>query len=187
VSETITILRAHGRRLAKLIRADGSIEDYDSARTFDLFEVQVADLVSLQRLLERLERRQDCCVVRGAIADSARVKGVRRLLYTDPETGDEPTLHEVPRRWVALDFDHLLRPDWIAPADLLGCACVAIRTLPGEFQNAAFVVQATASHGLKPGIRLRLWCWLTRPVSGAELKYGCVRHLSIAPSSAPTR
>ena len=33
-------------------------------------------------------------------------------------------------------------------------------------------MQATASHGLKPGVRLRLWYWLDRPVCGNELKYG---------------
>jgi hypothetical protein len=77
----------------------------------------------------------------------------------------------VPRRWVALDFDGVSKPDWIDPADLLGCACVAIRTLPIEFRQATFIVQATACHGLKPGIRIRLWGWMSRPVYGAELKY----------------
>ena len=32
-------------------------------------------------------------------------------------------------------------------------------------------IQATSGHGIKPGIRLRLWHWLDRPTSGAELKY----------------
>lgn len=31
------------------------------------------------------------------------------------------------------------------------------------------MVQATASHGIKPGCRLRLWYWLDRPTTGAEL------------------
>ena len=77
----------------------------------------------------------------------------------------------MPRSWVALDFDHLPRPHWIDPSDLLGCASVAIGTLPLAFQGATFIVQATASHGLKPGIRIRLWTWLSRPVVGAELKW----------------
>jgi hypothetical protein len=35
---------------------------------------------------------------------------------------------------------------------------------------ASSVVQATAGHGLKPGLRLRLWYWLDRPVCGSALK-----------------
>jgi hypothetical protein len=169
--ETITILRSRARRLAKLVCADGTIEHYDHTRTFDLTEIQIVDFNALERLLCRLERRRDCCVVRGAIADPARTKRCRRLLHPDRETHDAPTLREVPRRWLAIDFDHLTRPEWIDPTDLLGCACVAIQTLPAEFQKARFIVQATGSHGLKPGIHIRLWCWLSRPTIGGELKY----------------
>jgi hypothetical protein len=170
-AETVTILRTRGRCLAKTIAANGTITGYDEVKTVDIFEQPIADLEALRRLLRKLEQRWDCCIVRGKAADPERCRGVRRLLYADRETGDLPTLVEVPRRWVALDFDNLDRPDWIEPTDLLGCAVVAIRTLPASFQQARFIVQATASHGLKPGIRLRLWAWLARPVTGSELKY----------------
>jgi hypothetical protein len=171
MTDTITVLRAHGRRLAKAVNADGSIEDYDLVRTVDLAEVQVEGLAGLGALLQRLAAHRDCCVVRGRIADASRVKGVRRLLHRDTESGDEPTLREEPRRWAALDFDSLARPDWIEHGDLLACGCVAIEVLPDAFRSAGFVVQATAGHGLKPGIRIRLWCWLSRTTSGSELKY----------------
>jgi hypothetical protein len=42
--------------------------------------------------------------------------------------------------------------------------------LPPEFHDAQCIAQATAGHGYKPGLRLRLWYWLNRPVSGVELK-----------------
>jgi len=171
MSETITVLRACGRRLAKVVRSTGSFESYDRARTVDLTAVGIDGVDSLEALLCRLERRRDCCVVRGAIADRMRTRGVRRLLHRDPATGDEPTLREAPQRWAALDFDSLLQPDWIQSTDLPGCACVAIATLPNEFRRVRFIVQATAGHVLKPGIHLRLWCWLSRPTTGAELKY----------------
>jgi hypothetical protein len=168
-TDSITIMRSKWRRLAKTIHADGTIQGYDDAKTFDLIEVPVGDLAALRRLLQRLEHRPDCTVVRGAIADQDRTRHVRRLKRLNG--GDLPTLIEVPRLWVALDFDTLPRPDWMDPSDLLGCACVAIRKLPVEFHNTTFLVQATASHGLKPGINIRLWAWLDRPVSGTELKY----------------
>jgi hypothetical protein len=180
VSEAITILRARARRLAKLICADGTIVDYDKARTFDLIEIAVADIDALDRLVRRLERRRDCCIVRGAVAVKYG-NAVRRLLHPDPSTGDQPTLCEVPRRWLALDFDLPSRPDWIDPTDLLSCARFAIETLPTEFRHARFIVQATSGHGIKPGIRIRLWCWLSRPTIGAELKYW-LRRVPVDPS-----
>jgi hypothetical protein len=169
--ESITVLRANGRRLAKTIHPDGTIDHYGQVRTVDLSQRPLASLAALERLLRFLEHRRDCCILRGAPADRNRVKAVRRLLYTDRETGEAPTIIEAPRRWVALDIDEMPRPDWVEPSDLPACACVAIRKLPDEFQQATFVVQATASHGLKPGIRIRLWAYLSRPITGAELKY----------------
>jgi len=169
VSDTVTVLRARGRRLGKRIRADGTIEAYDNARSFDLIEIAVAGLDDIQELLRRLERCRNCGIVRGAISDPARTRGVRRLLY--PDGADQPTLREVPRRWLALDIDTLPRPEWIAIDDLVSCGRLAIETLPTEYRRARFIVQATGGHGLKPGVRMRLWCWLSRAVGGGELKH----------------
>jgi hypothetical protein len=170
LGDTITVIRARGRRLSKLIDATGSVENYDAARTFDISEVPVVDLPALERLLWQLLRRSDCAIVRGGIANPIRIRGVRRLLYPDPDTGDAPTLRDVPRRWLALDFDRLSRPDQIAPQDLVACARVATETLPDAFREVQSIVQATARHGIAPGIRLRLWYWLDRLTTGAELK-----------------
>jgi hypothetical protein len=171
MSDGITIVHARGRRLAKTVRADGEIEGYDSAKTVDLFAAEIADLDALGSVLRRLEHDHDHCVVRGGIADPSRVKGVRRLLHHDRDSGDEPTLCEMPRQWLALDFDTLPLPAGIQPEDLIGCGRAAIQSLPVEFSRVRTIVQATASHGLKPGARLRLWYWLDRPVCGDELKY----------------
>jgi hypothetical protein len=42
--------------------------------------------------------------------------------------------------------------------------------LPPPFRQATGIVQASAGHGIKPGCRLRLWFWCSRPMAGAELK-----------------
>jgi hypothetical protein len=170
LGDTFTIIRARGRRLAKLIGATGAVESYDAARIFDLVEMRVAHLPSLECLLWRLLRRSDCAIVRGGIADPARVRGVRRLLHPDPDTGEAPSLRDVPRRWLTLDIDDVPRPDEIAACDLAACARIAIEALPGGFHEVRCIVQATASHGIAPGIRLRLWYWLDRLTSSTELK-----------------
>jgi hypothetical protein len=51
LGDTITIIRAPARRLSKLVSATGAVESCDAARTFDMAEVPVANLPSLERSL----------------------------------------------------------------------------------------------------------------------------------------
>jgi hypothetical protein len=173
----ITILHAPGRRLAKTITAGAVAGGYDRTRTFNLRSRDVADLAGLADALRDLFPRLDCAVVRGAIADPSRTQRVRRLLHADPETGTAPTLLDVPRSWVALDVDGVPLPAATDPRDLAACAAAVVPLLPPAFAAAACIVQATASHGIKPGARLRLWYWLSRPLTCAE----CRRWLDSAP------
>ena len=168
--DVITVLRARrGKRLAKLICASG-IVDFDAAFRFDLFEQPVADLAALHRLLVVLLRRPDCAVVRGVVLNADRRMNVRRLAYPDSESGDEATLRDVPHHWLALDMENVARPSDTPPGDLAACGALAIQRLPAAFHNAQCLIAASASHGLKPGVRLRLWYWLDRPTTGSELK-----------------
>lgn len=170
MSDYITILRcARNLRLAKLIRQDRII-DYDSTRTFDAWTVPVEGLDDLHKLVTRLIDAPRLCVVRGELIHGPKANGVRRLVYKDSETGDEPTLRDVPRRWVALDIEGVQRHDHIPAEDLPACTRHAVQRLPKAFHNTACIAQATAGHGLKPDLRLRLWFWLSRPTGGMELK-----------------
>ncbi len=169
--DTITFLLCDSAlRMAKLIREDGQIVGYDQARTFDAIESQVSDLCALAAKLESAQDRPRVCVVRGALVDGPRREGIRRLVHDDPKTGDAATLRDAPRYWLALDVDDVPLPAKADPADLRGCAEVAISALPAAFHGRQCFVQATASHGLKPGCRLRLWYWLNRPTWGHEIK-----------------
>lgn len=175
-ADCVTILAARGRRLAKRIAADGTIESYDSARTFDMFERAVSSLADMNAILADLAAKPDRCIVRGAIADPSRTCGVRRLLHDDPETGDRATLVDMPRRWVAVDLDSVPVPSYINRECLFECGMEVSGLLPREFRGCAFVVQATAQHCIAEGARVRLWFWLDRPVSGVELRHwfrGC--------------
>jgi len=138
-------------------------------KTFNFEHAEVEDLAGLGRLLLRLQDNPFAAVIRGGIADPTRAEGVRRLTAPDPVTGEPATLVELPRRWVALDLDNVPLPAGAAPRDLSACARHALALLPAAFRAAGCVVQATASHGIKPGARLRLWFWLSRPALGAEL------------------
>jgi hypothetical protein len=167
--DSVTIARAFGPRLAKRVHAD-RIDGYENARHFDLFTRSVGGLGAIEELLHELEVRPDCAVLRGGIADRARTRHVRRLCYPDPESGEDATLVEQPRYWLALDIDGAAGLRELDPADLISCARLAVVKLPAAFHDVCALVQGTASHGLVPGAHLRLWYWLGRPVAGAELK-----------------
>ncbi len=170
VLDTVTVLHARRRRLAKLLHPDGRADGYDRTRILDAYTVPVADLTDLLALLRRLMARSECCVIRGELLAGDRAAGIRRLLHRDKNTGELPTLRDVPRQWLALDMEGVMLPAGVPAADLSGCACIALATLPPAFHAVACIVQASANHGLRPDLRLRLWLWLNRPTWGRELK-----------------
>ena len=169
-SDHMTVLRAHGKRLAKLHAADGSCQDYDSAYHYDASAVPVAGIPDLMNVLRRLLPLSDRCVVRGRIIGADKAKKIRRLAVADAETGDVPTLVDVPRRWLAVDWDGIARPAHIAADDLWNCGDIVLDAMPAPFQQATCIIQASANHGIKPGCRLRGWFWCDRPMTGRELK-----------------
>jgi hypothetical protein len=169
-TDSVTVLRcARQLRQSKIIRPN-EIIDYSTAKTFDGFTATVGNLDDLGKLIARLMESPRLCVVRGELVAGRRAEGIRRLVHQDPETGEPPTLRDAPRRWLALDVEGVERPADVAAGDIEACARVALTRLPWGLQSAACVAQATAGHGIKPGIRLRLWYWLDRPTWGAELK-----------------
>jgi hypothetical protein len=120
-ADTLTLIRSRHLRLAKTIHADGRIDDYDRAKTLDLFEMQLADLDGISNLLARLLPQPSCAAIFGGIADPARTRGVRRLAYPDPETREQATLCPIPHRWCAL-VDGIERPEAVPAHDLTACA-----------------------------------------------------------------
>ncbi|MCB8877600.1 hypothetical protein [Acidisoma silvae] len=170
MSDFITVLRcAATLRLAKLITQD-AIVPYDNTKTYDAWTFPISDIEALRAILARLISAPRCCVVRGELIDGPVVKRIVRRVYPDADTGEVPTLRDVPRRWLALDMEGIDRPDAVVAADIEACARIAISRLPNAFHGAGCVAQATAGHGIKTGIRLRLWFWLSRHTTGMELK-----------------
>ncbi|WP_284946729.1 hypothetical protein [Acidisoma cladoniae] len=170
MSDTVTVLRcARSKLLCKRIRP-GEIVPYDETKTFDAWSYTVAGLDNLQELIENLIDAPRCAIVRGALINGLEAKGIRRLKDACPETGDQPTIADVSRRWLALDLEDVPLPSEISATDITACAKIAIGYLPEDLSGARCIAQATAGHGIKPGIRLRLWFWLDRLTTGAELK-----------------
>ena len=198
IPDSLTVLRSPWLRLAKRLRADGGADGYDKAKTLDAYRVPIADMAGVEALLRRLLPCPDCCIVRGELIHGPRAKGIRRLLHTCKNTGELPTFKDLPRSWLALDLDGVPLPADVPASDLARCGAVALAALPEAFHGAACIIQASASHGRSPGLRLRVWVWLSRPTWGHELKrwlaaYPCDRSVfgavqpvyTAAPALAP--
>jgi hypothetical protein len=187
-----TILTSRrGVNLTKRIHLDGRIDGYDQAKQFAMRNIHFRNLDDLEIMLQRLLKQPDRCIVRAAIGSGREHEpAARRLLY---DRGDSvATLVDVARLWLAVDVDrypieeelqraeqlisaaagisHRL-PRSIAPGDLGGAAWVATSVLPPEFYSADCIVQATGSHALKSGLRVRLWFMLDRAITTAEATY----------------
>ena len=155
VADTITCLRARGRRLAKLIAADGTVVPYDAAKTFDLHEHPVSDLGQLEEALRELLARPDL-----ALADDAvRRRGDPCVAEIDPR--------QVDLRLPALDGRLRLLDLGIQDAEL-GIRRPHLRLPALEFGLVGALARLRPLHGL------------TRPCDAAveerllPLRLGCI-------------
>jgi hypothetical protein len=186
--DTITIARAHEPKvvMAKNVRLDEygivDVEPSPHAFLWTFEEIPVDGLDSLAQAVATAAADPYAVIVRAA----PLMPIGRRAIYDEPDYGDHaaPGLKPVPRQWVGFDCDNV--PDantieddpaeqanWDRPPALfmpeIG-AEIARRRLPPEFRAVRCLWQVTGSAGFKPGYRLRLWCWLDHPTTGAELQ-----------------
>ncbi|WP_342110516.1 hypothetical protein [Methylobacterium sp. SI9] len=166
--DTLTELRAlHGRLLAKRIRLSqghGKLDvlAYDKAHEFSVRQHRVTCLSELHAVLETLKSARHSCVVLDRLLDPSTAERTRRN-----KQAFEPVAH----RYVPIDLDGIKPPpglDWRVEPE--AAVLYAISTLLPAFQGTSCIWQFTASHGIKPGLRLRLWFWLDRPTGRDEIK-----------------
>lgn len=168
MKDTITILRSLNGRLAKVWRADGTIEAYQSAFKFEVEEREVDGVKALSDLLTLMAKEPTRCVIRGQWNPNAPEENTRRSTRRLNVCFDDK-----PRRWLALDvdqFEPLTADPILHPAE--AAREFVVTMLPPEFQDAAFHLQLSNSAGA-PGkahvLKAHLWFWLSEAVTGAQL------------------
>lgn len=166
MSDKLTILRcAPSLVLAKVWKADGSIEPYSRAKTFSVEQREVADIFELSIALEELQGDPRACVIRGTPKVSTPHTGVRRLIEHFDDTPLHTVLIEVDQ-YQPLLSDPLLDPEEAALEYVAEC-------LPKPFQGASFHWQLSNSAGA-PGneskLKGHLWFWLSTPYDSATLR-----------------
>jgi predicted P-loop ATPase len=139
---------------------------YDNGLLWTAAELPVSSLETLATAVDGLRKQPHTCIVRG----KAKTLGVPQRRTKDPKPDlPIPTFDTAPHRWIMFDVDG---PDiGINQAEHPTQAVEALRaSLPSPWNTAACYWQASASAGIKPGVRVHLWYWLDRPISDAEAK-----------------
>jgi hypothetical protein len=170
----LTIITAFVRLTKIHILKDGklSTEGYERAKNFNMERVRVGDLDDIERVLKSVQSDYKKAVLRGRPI----VSGVSRRSLR----GENPTLEDVDRRWLCVDIDEL---PW---SGALNKAAIdyARNTLPDWLRSAECIAKWSASAGIRSGIRLHLWYFGDRPVSGNGLKHHLKEHCDISTLSA---
>jgi hypothetical protein len=158
------------RIVAPRLGAPPDIENYPRGSTyFSIAETPVSGFDELAAALAELQAKPYSFVVRGRPLDG--IDWQRALRRTGGRA--EPAGHAgtcgaaLDHNRSGLDtmpagIDPLFEPDRVVEH--------AVELLPAEFHGCTRFWSFTGSHGIKPGIRLRLWFWADRPVEDRELK-----------------
>ena len=172
--DTITVLTTKGRVLAtkRITAIQGGppkIENYGTARRFSFNEWPVSSFDEMADALADLQERAQSFLVRGKPIDGIDRNNAPRRLRP---RGDEPaTLIAQARHWLALDVDSVPCPAGIDPIwEPDAVVEHVVELLPEEFHGVSVFWAFTSGHGLKPGIRIRLFYWLDRAVADDDLK-----------------
>lgn len=170
---SVTVLRSLNGVLTKRVSRGPSgwhVTGFSAGTWYAMLQMPADSFDQLVTGLDWLSGQPACAVVRGRIrsgVDSLRCRRLcDRVLH-----GDAVTLDPAANHVLGIDVDSLPEP--------LGCTFAAepeegiehaISRLPEAFHEASCWWQATGSAGIKPGIRCRLWFWLSRPIEDAEAK-----------------
>lgn len=155
-----------GALATKLVSAGAAPTPVKPDWLYTGLQVSLGGLADLAAVLARVARVPSALVVRGRMR-AGLVQPFRRT-----HRGAEANLVPAEHSWILLDLDKFL--PGLAPADLIkdlpGYAAQARAALGPAWEPAQCWYQATSSAGVKPGCRLRLGFWLSRPVSDGQAK-----------------
>ena len=132
----------------------------------------MSNIVELSDLLTQLEEKTDTLLVRGGLKPDVDLsRPVRRRMRGNEQDVNESPFEDIEQPWMMLDFDTV---EATPTTDLVNDPESAIRhvikLLPMEFQGVTCHWQLSSSAGIKSGIRVHLWYWLTKPVTCYDLK-----------------
>lgn len=153
----------NGIRLTKTI-SPNETKSYPNAKKVTSHHYKVPDLEDFEHLL-RKHSKQGHCLLKGPL---------RRRLHNESRAGagDRNSYAE----YIVLDLDGVTIPGYnlsstLTDADMTYLAEQFIRTMPAQFHNVSYIVQASSSLGLKGNrISIHLYMMLTMPLPVKSIK-----------------
>jgi hypothetical protein len=158
---------------------------YSAGARFQPQERTVGSLRELATVLEAARSDPRTLVVRGALTPATREKLARdpdlliRRIKLAKAGRPDPTLHEVPRRWVPIDIDGfpLNGSDDLVDDPESAIDRAIVELLPPAFHDAECWWQLSSSAGFVPGIlKVHLYFWLSEPTSNEHLRQVFAQH-----------
>jgi hypothetical protein len=171
-TDKITIVRpASDQVLAKTVGFDlvEQKKTVTARPNIGLFSVEQGEVDGIESLAQGLEKIQyDPCAA--ILRDEPR-PGIdwERTRRWGPTHKERATFDPVPRRWLVIDFDKVVAPDHVDVTDFNDAVEYLLSLLPSELERATCWAQFTSSAGIKAGISMQLWFWLSRPLGKEEI------------------
>ena len=187
----VTVLRTVGNaRATKRWKWDAATAQwskisYEAGAWFLPREYRVSNLAELVAVLDRVQHDERAFVVRGALRPNAATAlaenpdhRIRRRKHT--KGGIDPSLAEVPRRWIMIDIDNWPLPGW-------GRTWWTIQKrrstppihelLPNAFHDAECWWQLSSSAGFAAGfLKVHLFFWISEPADNSHIKLVLEQH-----------
>lgn len=176
--DNLIVLEAEqGRRCAKAY-SPGEEHAYNAGTHFRVERRPVESIEDVARVLTEIEGDSRRMVVRGDVTSEAAAKLVR--FEDEGEHGPAwrngfwrrkgPVFNDVPRHWMMLDVDSQ-ECDGDPVANPEAAALTFINTkLPKCFHDVSFYWHLSSGAGIKPGLRIHLWFWLTKPMGSEAMR-----------------
>jgi hypothetical protein len=182
-----TLQAARGRRATKrfTLGDDGEVtkEDYDAGLWYRAFQIPVRGVQDFWDLLERLQERPRCLIVRGLPRPDfkrrpwgqggAVIKEPIRRCFNPPADGSPPGLVRESGRYAMFDCDgHGLPEELSVTADPDAVVDHILELLPPEFDDLALAFQWSASAGFNdPRVaKFHIWVLLDQPYTYEQLR-----------------
>ena len=172
----LTILKTQpGQNLAKRRTSKGMFIPCDMVAHFSVIQAKINSACDIYKLLDQLQHRPRCCVIRGNyVGDEAAAnlsrdgepaltsKGARRWGEVFPDTS---------RQWLAIDVDAYSPQQHDPVSEPEGAIREFIDDCVPELEGVTFVYQLSSRAGFVPGVlKVHLWFWLATPTTSAELR-----------------
>ena len=175
-ADATLLISVGGLRLGKCytLLPSGKIQSEHSERaaTFAARAVRFGTLEDIHTLVAGDFGAPVYCLIRGAPLAHVDLERTRRRRLD--RNGEPATMVDVPRAWVAIDFE-AEAPEFLLPSlqDRGDCAEYVVSLLPAQFRGAGFVFAFSSSHLVGPEnankLRCRLFFLVNRPLLGAEV------------------